>query len=54
LELDPPSSRTIALAIPAASHAGPAARKFADYVQSWVANRYGKDEKGPSHSGAAL
>ena len=44
LELDPPSSRTIALAIPAAAHVGPAARKFADYVKNWVADRYGKVE----------
>lgn len=34
--LDPPSSRTLALAIPAAAHAGPAARRFAEFAADWV------------------
>jgi len=35
--LDPPASRTLALAIPAAAHAGPAARRFAEFAADWVA-----------------
>ena len=34
--LDPPSSRTLALAIPAGEKAGPAARRFAEFVKEWV------------------
>ncbi len=34
--LDPPSSRTIALAISGAAHAGPAARRFAEFAAEWV------------------
>jgi DNA-binding transcriptional LysR family regulator len=42
LELDPPVSRTIALAFPAAYSAGPATRRFAEYVSKWVKEHYGK------------
>ena len=40
--LDPPSSRTVALAIPAAAHVGPAARRFAEFAAAWV-NDHGKE-----------
>ena len=34
--LDPPASRTLALAIPAGAAAGPATRRFADFAAEWV------------------
>ena len=34
--LDPPASRTLALAIPAGSLAGPATRRFAEFAAEWV------------------
>lgn len=34
--LDPPSSRTLALAIPAGTRSGPATRRFAEFVRQWV------------------
>ncbi len=37
LELDPPSKRTIAIAIPAASTASPATNSFVEHICSWVA-----------------
>ena len=41
LELEPPASRIIALAIPEAAKASPAARNFAAHVCRWVQDRYG-------------
>lgn len=38
--LDPPTSRTIALALPAGDRTGPAARKFADFAVAWVKARH--------------
>ena len=35
--LDPPNSRMLALAVPAGEQAGPATRRFAQFVQEWVA-----------------
>ena len=40
--LDPPSSRALALAVPAGEKAGPATRRFAEYVVEWV-------RRDPSH-----
>ncbi|MCR4963520.1 MAG: LysR family transcriptional regulator [Firmicutes bacterium] len=40
LELDPPASRTIALAFRKQNSAGPATGKFIDYICQWVARRY--------------
>ena len=34
--LDPPSSRMLALAVAAGDRAGPATRRFAEFVQEWV------------------
>ncbi len=34
--LDPPSSRLLALAVPAGEKAGPATRRFAEFVKEWV------------------
>ena len=34
--LDPPASRTLALAIPTGAAAGPATRRFADFAAEWV------------------
>ena len=34
--LDPPASRTLALAVPAGDAAGPATRRFADFAAEWV------------------
>ena len=34
--LDPPASRTLALAVPAGEGAGPATRRFADFAAEWV------------------
>ena len=34
--LDPPASRMLALAVPAGDRAGPATRRFAEFVQEWV------------------
>ena len=39
--LDPPSSRMLALAIPAGDRAGPATRRFARFAEEWV--RAGRD-----------
>lgn len=36
LELDPPASRTIALAIPSIENASPATKAFANHIKSWV------------------
>lgn len=36
LELDPPASRTIALAIPAGEKASPATRSFVQYTVDWI------------------
>lgn len=41
--LDPPASRALALAIPAGEKAGPATRRFAEYVQDWVKKKSKKD-----------
>ena len=38
--LDPPTSRTIALALPAGDRTGPAARTFADFAVAWVKARH--------------
>ena len=35
-ELDPPASRMLALAVPAGDRAGPATRRFAEFVREWV------------------
>ena len=35
-EMTPPSSRTIALAVPAGGRAGPATRRFARFAEEWV------------------
>ncbi len=35
--LDPPASRTLALAIPAGDRAGPATKRFAEFAADWVA-----------------
>ena len=35
-EMMPPSSRTIALAVPAGGRAGPATRRFARFAEEWV------------------
>ncbi len=35
--LDPPNSRVLALAVPAGELAGPATRRFAEFVKEWVA-----------------
>lgn len=40
--LDPPASRTLALAVPAGSAAGPATRRFADFAAEWVAKNASK------------
>ncbi len=34
--LDPPASRMLALAVPAGDRAGPATRRFAEFVREWV------------------
>ena len=34
--LDPPASRMLALAVPAGDQAGPATRRFAEFVREWV------------------
>ena len=34
--LDPPSSRLLALAVPAGEKAGPATRRFAEFGKEWV------------------
>ena len=34
--LDPPSSRLLALAVPAGDRAGPATRRFAEFAREWV------------------
>ena len=34
--LDPPASRMLALAVPAGDRAGPATRRFAEFVKEWV------------------
>ena len=39
-ELDPPSSRTISLAIRSPESSGPATLKFVEHVRQWVQNRY--------------
>ena len=39
MELSPPAKRTIALAVPAESKAGPAARRFAEHICRWVSDR---------------
>ena len=41
--LDPPASRALALAIPAGEKAGPATRRFAEYVLDWVKKKSKKD-----------
>ncbi|MEA5040673.1 MAG: LysR family transcriptional regulator [Clostridiaceae bacterium] len=41
-ELDPPASRTIALAIPAPLRANPAVFRFTEYVRRWITRQYGK------------
>ncbi|MEG1633852.1 MAG: LysR family transcriptional regulator [Oscillospiraceae bacterium] len=40
MELQPPSSRTIALAVPDPDRAAPATLRFAEYVIDWVRERY--------------
>ncbi len=42
LELDPPASRTIALAIPRMGFSAPATMKFAEHALRWIKNRYGE------------
>jgi DNA-binding transcriptional LysR family regulator len=42
MELDPPSKRTIALAVPEETKASPAARNFALHVCHWVQENYGE------------
>ncbi|MBE6969056.1 MAG: LysR family transcriptional regulator [Ruminococcaceae bacterium] len=37
--LDPPSSRILALALPAGERTGPAARRFAEFAVDWVGNQ---------------
>ena len=39
-ELDPPSSRTIALALPAGERTGAAAKRFADFARQWIRSNY--------------
>ncbi len=34
--IDPPASRTLALAVPAGNRTGPAARRFAEFAAAWV------------------
>lgn len=36
--LDPPSSRTLALAVPAGNRSGPATRRFVEFVKEWTEN----------------
>lgn len=43
MELEPPSSRTIALAIPEAELSSPATLRFADYVRQWVREKYPRE-----------
>ena len=39
--LDPPSSRMLALAVPAGDRAGPATKRFAEFVREWVEKNAG-------------
>ncbi|MBQ4321051.1 MAG: LysR family transcriptional regulator [Oscillospiraceae bacterium] len=39
-ELDPPSSRTIALALPAGERTGAAAKRFAEFARQWIRSNY--------------
>jgi len=40
--LDPPASRTLALAVASGDRAGPATRRFADFAAEWVAKNAGE------------
>ena len=43
--LDPPASRMLALAVPAGDRAGPATRRFAEFVREWVEKNAAGDEE---------